>query len=157
MKSRGSKGNAGACFATQPSAELLQSIQLSFAIPSHRAGCNRAGCRCHRAGRRQAKKQATLMPAASAGAGDRMGNRSPIARRSPSASSGARLDREVDDRAASAHSGRPSPSRASPSPSWQVNRGRSTASNTEAWLKELHRGRSMTPRWVRHGSEDESS
>ena len=28
VKSRGSKGNAGACFATQPSAELLQSIQL---------------------------------------------------------------------------------------------------------------------------------
>ena len=28
VKSRGSKGNADACFATQPSAELLQSIQL---------------------------------------------------------------------------------------------------------------------------------
>ena len=28
VKSRDSKGNAGACFATQPSAELLQSIQL---------------------------------------------------------------------------------------------------------------------------------
>ena len=25
---RGSKGNAGACFATQPSAELLQNMQL---------------------------------------------------------------------------------------------------------------------------------
>ena len=30
MKSRVSKGNAGACFATQPSAELLQSIIMAW-------------------------------------------------------------------------------------------------------------------------------
>ena len=30
VKSRGSKGNAGACFATQPSAELLQSIIMAW-------------------------------------------------------------------------------------------------------------------------------
>ena len=39
----------------------------------------RAQGKPNRAGRRRAKKRATLRPAASAGAGDRMGKRSPIA------------------------------------------------------------------------------
>ena len=78
------------------------------------------------AGRHRAKKQAPSRPAASAGADDRIGKRSPI---------GKRLDMEVVEV-------RSSPSR----PPLVVYRERSVS---------VHRGRSMTPRrWERQWSED---